>query len=450
MKQKTKILAMLVFITMLLASCGTGTVNPVTTEEEGTATEEKSDEENAAEPKDVESVEEGTIRLWHIHTAETRKNPIEEGLKRFENANPGVKVEVEILENDPYKTKLKTVMGSGDAPDIFHSWGGGWLKSFVDEGLVMDISESIKAWEDNLNPAAIEMTTFDEKIWGSPLFGSSTILYYNKAIFEQYSLAPPETFEELMTICETLKSNNIIPFALGNKSKWPGAQHFVLLSMRMGGADIFQKALDGEVSFTDPVFVKAGEMIQDMVDKGYFPEGSNGINYDTGGSRMMFYTGQAAMIVQTSGFISSCKSEDEDFYNEKLGIALYPVVDDGSGKSTDILSGTNSFSISSGVTLQDSAVKLLEFLSTDQQLQEEIAAGGSLPARIDVDMSALPILESAAKQLQEATYLQNFIDQTLSPELSEMHKDTCQGLFGKTLTPQEAADEMQKLYDSMS
>ena len=116
-----------------------------------------------------------------------------------------------------------------------------------------------------------------------------------------------------MAVCETLKSKGVIPFALGNKSKWPGAQHFVHLSMRLGGGDIFQRALDGKVKFTDPSFIKAGEMLQSMVDKGYFPAGVNGINYDTGGSRMMFYTEQCGMILQTSGFLSNCKAENAGF-----------------------------------------------------------------------------------------------------------------------------------------
>ena len=78
----------------------------------------------------IAAAEDVTLQFWHIHTNETRKVPIENAVARFEEANPGVKVEITVLENDPYKTKLRTVMGSGDAPDVFHSWGGGWLKAF--------------------------------------------------------------------------------------------------------------------------------------------------------------------------------------------------------------------------------------------------------------------------------------------------------------------------------
>ena len=252
--------------------------------------------------------------------------------------NPGVKVVVSIYENDPYKTKLKTVSGS-DFPDVFHSWGGGWLKSFVDAGYVADMTQESAAWKDKLNPAAFDFNKFNGKVYGTPYINSSTILYYNKAIFDRLGLKVPATYGELMAVCDKLVANKIIPFAVGNKSQWPGAQYFVLLSMRMGGPDIFQKAMNKEVKFTDPVFVKAGEMLQEWVKKGYIPAGDNGINYDTGGSRMMFYTEQCAMMVQTSGFVATCKSENLDFYNTKLGLALFPIVEGGKGKATDILSG---------------------------------------------------------------------------------------------------------------
>ncbi|MDR2482546.1 MAG: extracellular solute-binding protein, partial [Treponema sp.] len=284
------------------------------------------------------------LNLWHIQTQEGSKNAIENAAKRFEAANPGVKVIVSVYENDPYKTKIKTVTGD-EFPDVFHSWGGGWLKSFVDAGLVLDITGAAKAWGSKVSADALRFNTFGGKLYGSPYANTSTPLYYNKTLFEKYNLKFPETWTEMERVCDTFIKNGVIPFALGNRSKWPGAQHFVYLSMRLGGPDIFQRALDKEVRFTDPAFIKAGDMLLDMVKKGWFPAGVNGINYDTGGSRMMFYTEQCAMIVQTSGFLTACKGENPDFYNTKLAVGLYPAIESGLGKNTDLLAGENAFSV---------------------------------------------------------------------------------------------------------
>nr|WP_321306597.1 extracellular solute-binding protein [uncultured Sphaerochaeta sp.] len=390
-----------------------------------------------------------TLELWHIQVNETAKKPIEDAVRRFEVENPGVKVNISVIEANPYKTKLKTVTGE-DFPDVFHSWGGSWLQSFVDAGMVADITEASKEWSDQVSESAFALNVFDGKVYGSPYMNSSTIMYYNKALFKKYNLTPPKTFSELEQVCETFKNNGIIPFALANQAKWPGAQHFVLLSMRLGGPDIFKRAIDGEVKFTDDVFVKAGNMLVDMVDKGYFPEGVNGIDYNTGGSRVMFYAEQAAMIVQTSNMLSIVKSENPAFYQDKLGVMLYPSIERGKGKATDLLAGENAFSVSAYAEDKKLAAKLVGYLSTDIQLMEEYAKGGAIGAsKFTPVPDDDPLLQDAMGQIANATFIQNFIDQTLAPELSNTHKDTVQALYGGTMTSVEAAKTMQKIADGL-
>ncbi|MDR0561471.1 MAG: extracellular solute-binding protein [Spirochaetaceae bacterium] len=387
-----------------------------------------------------------TLNLWHIYNDQGRGVPIEKAVRRFEAANPGVKVAISTYANDPYKTKLKTVSGS-DFPDVFHSWGGGWLKSFVDAGLVADITAEANAMSGQLNQTMVNLSRFNGKVYGVPYTGGGTILFYNKDIFARFNLQPPKTFADLENICQTLLANNITPFALANKTKWPGAQHFVLVSMRLGGADVFQQANDKKIAFTDNTFIRAGQMVQDMVDKGWFPAGANGLDWDTGQSRMLMYTEQCAMIVQTTGFLGTCRSENPDFYAKKVGLALYPAVDGGKGKATDILGGANAFSVSASAKNRDLAAKLALFLATDTELQQEFLNNGVVAAKPDIQTQDALVRE-ALKQLADASFLQNYIDQTLSPELAEVHKDTTQGLYGKTLTPQQAADAMQKAFDA--
>jgi raffinose/stachyose/melibiose transport system substrate-binding protein len=385
-----------------------------------------------------------TLNLWHIGTQETRKAAIDNAARRFEEATPGVKISVSVYENDPYKTKLKTV-SDDEFPDVFHSWGGGWLKSFVDAGLVYDVTEPSKSWIGKVGAEYQKLSMFDGKVYGSPYNIGATPLYYNKALFERFGLSFPQTWSEMEKVCETFLANGIIPFALGNRSKWPGAQHFVLLSMRLGGPDIFQQALDGKTNFVDPVFIQAGEMLKNMIDKGWFPDGVNGINYDTGGSRMMFYTEQCAMIVQTTGFVAACKSENLDFYNNKLAIGSYPAIAGTPGKNTDVLGGANSFSVAASSKNKEMATKLIEFLATDERFQRDMVESGTLSALQGITTND-PVVNNLISFSEKATFMQNYIDQTLSPVMGEVHKDTVQAIFGGTMTARQAAEEMQKAF----
>jgi raffinose/stachyose/melibiose transport system substrate-binding protein len=386
-----------------------------------------------------------TLNVWHIWEDESRGKQIEAFCKQFEAQNPGVKVVISTAPNDPYKTKLKTVTGD-DFPDLFISWGGGWLKSFVDAGYVADITAEANAVAGQLNTSLVDLNRFDGKIYGIPFTAGTTILYYNKAIFAKYNLQPPQTWADMERVCQTLIANGVIPFAEANKTMWPGAQHFVLLSMRLGGGDIFTKAQNKEVKFTDPVFIKAGETLIELVNKGWYPAGVNGLDWDTGQSRIMLYTEQAAMLISTGGFISNCRNENKDFYDNKLGITLYPSIEGGKGINTDILAGNNSFSVSAKSKNPAMAKKLAIALGTGS-IQQDMIGFGVLAAKPGVNITDVHV-KTALDQLSKASYLQNYVDQTLSPELAEVHKATTQALFGKTMTPQQAAETMQRAFDS--
>lgn len=386
-----------------------------------------------------------TITFWHIQTGDNRRIPIENAARRFEQANPGVKIAIETYTNDAYKTKLKTVTGS-DFPNVFHSWAGGWLKDFIDAGLVADITQEVQPIASLVGPANYNFASYDGKIYGMLYAGTSTVLYYNKDLFAKYNLQFPKTISELDNVAKVFLANGISPFVTANMSRWPGAQYFVLLSMRIGGPDVFQRAVDGKIKFTDDAFIKAGNELLRQINAGYFPAGVNGLSSDQGQDRMMFYQEKAAMMVMTSGTISSIQNENPDFFNTKLGIALYPAVDGAPGKTTDLLAGGNVISVASNAN-KAIASKFLNFICTDQQLQQELLGTGSIPIRQGLTTDN-KIVQDLLGQVASASYLQNYIDQTLPAELSQMHLDTTQALFGQTMTSQQAAEAMQKVADA--
>ncbi|WP_094546185.1 extracellular solute-binding protein [Petroclostridium xylanilyticum] len=440
MKKFVSILLAVVMV-ISLSACGTSNKPADQSKEQSKAEEKKATEDNkpAAEKK--------KISLWHIQVAKSTGEVVNDAVARFMKDNPDVEVENVASENDPYKTKLKVAMGSGNPPDVFHSWGGGWLEAFVKEGMVEDITADLDkgGWRDTFYQAYLDMAKFNGKNYGVPAEMSSVLVYYNKELFKKYNIEVPKTYEEFKKAIKTLKDNNIIPIAIGNKSRWPGALTFIYLSMRIGGYDVFQNAYQRKPGFTfeDPSFIEAGKKIQELVDMGAYPEGMNGINYDTGGSRMLIYTGKAAMIIQTSGFLSFAKSEAPDFFNNNLGFFPFPAVEGGKGDPTDIVGGVNAYSVSSKTKHRDAAVTLLKYLSdkTYGQMMTDNAARLSPVHGIEIKD---PMQKELAAILSKAKHVQLYYDQFLPPELGELHKDTTQALFGKTITPEEAAKKMEE------
>ena len=379
------------------------------------------------------------LTLWHISTGGA-KDTIENAVARFEENNPNVKVEVVQQENDPYKTKLSVAMGGGTPPDVFHSWGGGWLQNFVGADQVKEITRDVEA--DKFLEAGLSTTTFEEKIYGVPLGMSVVPIWYNKDIFEKYDLEEPKTYDELISIIETLKSKDIVPFGLANQTKWPGAMYLMYLAERIGGPDLFDEAYNRERGFDDKAYIEAGQKVQDLVNIGAFPNGMNGMDYDSGQSRQLMYTDKAAMMVQVSNFLNNVRDEYPEF-EDKLGFFLFPKIEGGKGETNHLVGGVSpAFSVSKKSGNQDLAVELMKELTSEETANEYVDHAGGISAVKGVKYED-ELVGEISKVLEESNFMQTFYDQSLPPELATVHLDTTQALFGLSITPEEAAEKVE-------
>jgi len=387
------------------------------------------------------------IVLWHIQTADAAKKVIENSVARFEKANPDVDVEIVVLQNDPYKTKLKIAMGAGNPPDIFISWGGGPLYEYIKGGKVKDLTSYMNTnnYKNRFLDAALSMVTFDKKIWAVPIENVAVaVVLYNKKLFNDNKIAVPQTYDQLLDVVKQLRKKGIIPFALANKTKWPGSMYYMYLVDRLGGPDVFEKAaLRKGGSFEDPVFIKAGQMLQELVKAGAFSEGYNGLDYDTGQARMLLYSGKAAMQLMGSWELSTIKNENKDFY-KNLDIFPFPKIKDGKGNPNNVVGtvGDNFYSISSKCKYPQEAFKVLQYMIDDASVKERVEIGRIPPVK-NVKLSE-PLLQKLNAMLAKAPHVQLWYDQYLPPEMGEVHKDTCQAMFGLTMKPEEAAKKMEQ------
>ena len=61
-----------------------------------------------------------------------------------------------------------------------------------------------------------------------------SVIFYNTEIFNKLNLEVPATWEELDAVCASLKDAGYVPFALGNKNKWPGLLEYTCLLYTSG------------------------------------------------------------------------------------------------------------------------------------------------------------------------------------------------------------------------
>lgn len=430
---------MLILILLVFAACGptdsSGTNDTPSDDTGGDTNTEDNSEEAEGNGEQV------TLTLWHIETGPSEQ-AIESAVERFEENNPNVTVEVSQQENDPYKSQLSVAMGGGNPPDVFHSWGGGWLKQFVDSDQVMDITDSVDA--SLYNEAALSVSTFDEQIYGTPVSMDVVPVFYNKDIFEEYGLEEPETYNDLLEIIQTLTDNDVTPFALANQTKWTGSFYLMYLAERIGGPELFNEAFERSGrTFDDEAYIEAGHKLQELVDMGAFPEGVNGMNYDTGQSRQMLYTESAAMMTMGGWLVNNIRDEMPEF-EEKLGFFLFPSIEGGEGAKNHVVGGVSPvFSVAQQTEHPELAVELVNELSSLETATDMSNNAGSISALNGVEYDD-PYIEEMSEVLETSEAMQTYYDQTLPPELAQVHLDTTQALFGLSITPEEAMGEVEE------
>jgi multiple sugar transport system substrate-binding protein len=210
-----------------------------------------------------------------------------------------------------YQTNIQQSLSSNTAPPLFTWWTGTQLKELVKNDLVEDLTDQWDKYysKNGVNKEIAKSLTIDGKIYGVPLNIIYNGVYYNKEIFDKYGLKEPQTFDEFLALCDTLKKNGVTPIGIG--TTW---QSFIWPQVLMGSMDpnLYDEWTSGKVKFTDDqvkeVFYQWTEMIKD----GYFSKQQQEQQKD-------FANGKVAMIYNATNLLAS--------FNEDFGMKTGEKVD---------------------------------------------------------------------------------------------------------------------------
>ncbi|MBX6763814.1 MAG: extracellular solute-binding protein [Rubrobacteraceae bacterium] len=392
-----------------------------------------------------------SVTIWDISTGDQQKL-IKNTVARFDSTHKDISVSVQFFQNDPYKNKLRTAMGAGNPPDIFFGWGGGILKSYVDAGKVYALPQgSIDT--NKFFPSVMRPVTFNGKVYGVPMLGTQPVLfYYNKEIFGKYNLKPPKTWSELLSIVKTLSQKGITPISLAGQNKWPDLMYEEYLVNRIGGPKPFQNVLDKKPkAWSDPAFIKANTMIQQLVSMKAFPSNFASLNYDTGQSTQLLYTGKAAMQLMGAWDYQAILSNAPQFIKSgKLGWFPFPKVEGGKGNPQNVAGNlTNYYSVTQASKAKKAATTFLDKgIMNDYEINGLIKIGLVPPVKgiqsklkQQKDSDWLLFVYDLA---QNAPYYDLSWDQALPARAAQALLTNLDLLFLKKITPQQFSKNMNK------
>lgn len=221
----------------------------------------------------------------------------------------------------------------GNPPDVMLANYNYEVARFVQRCALTDLSDTDAAStiRDDLGPLMDQYGSCEGRTSALPYSVMAASVIYNKEIFEEQGLEVPQTWDELIAVCDRLREAGIDPFYATFKDDWTVAQGWYDYTAG-GSVDVidFFDALategtdvgpDSEVSFQKD-FAEPMERMMQLADE-YTNEDAASRAYGDG--NLAFAKGEAAMYLQGPWAFSEIAKTAPDL---DLGTFPLPMTDD--------------------------------------------------------------------------------------------------------------------------
>lgn len=431
--KKAVLLGLIAVLTLFTAACGNN--NAASNSKNGSSGEE-------------ETI---TLNMMHPWTSPNVDNEVYKArIAEFEKQHPNIVIKQDGVPSAQYKTKLRTLAAANNLSDINVVWPGADLAPLVAGSLVEPINHLMENWTSILPEAALSGFNVDGQQYAIPTKQNFVdIIYYNKEMFAQVGYDQfPETYDQFIDAVTKLKAAGITPISLGNKEQWPLQSSYIsIIGDRFTGSDFLPAVLEGKAKFTDPEFVKALGVIEELSKLDAFNTDAN--NMDSVQAQDYFIQGKAAMHISSATVDGRVRINNEE--GDKFGIALFPSVEGGRGepkKSAGVLQ--YGIAIKSGLDekKKQAAEEFLKFFVNEDLYKELIRNGVVVPAKVEIPEDASPYLKEMLALTGNGT--SPVFDSLIPTQVVDVLQNGLQALMMDHTTPEKLAADVQEALDNMN
>lgn len=368
--------------------------------------------------------------------------------KKFEEENPGVKVEFTVVSDQSAAHQtFKAAASTDSGPDIANLWSGQSI--FAMEDVLMDISgyipkedkELILGWE-TVSPGFKEGGT----VLGYPVSGNEVFgLLFNREILREAGLDfdnnLPKTLDDFVEAMGKIKDAGYLPIAAGDEG-WGAGYFFGFAScwaQQEGSARVASDST-GETKFSEDEALKESyRFANELYTKGYINE-----DYLTSPDyNELFLNGEAAMLINGNHMVATA---GETLGLDNVGFCGFPDVSETAvNKNTCIGGPGQCMVVSKQCKNPELAVKFLSFLDNKENHIDLLKSLSKLPLRTDITLEEVGMADALVyreivKLSENYTY---WADNSMVPEVNaEMQK-----LGGLVITGKMDIAEMTEKLD---
>lgn len=324
----------------------------------------------------------------------------------------------EVPEGSSGNELIFAKMQSGEVPDILWWQGAKTSATEIGEDLFVELSGD---WVNDYNASILESPnqTYNGKLICAP-FGDVTVfgMCYNKKVFADNQIEIPQTWDEMMAACETLKAAGVTPMYVSGTTDNEWTLQIIPIDARLKQESIVPGSMDSlnshEKLWTDMEYMQLTfDRMKEMKDKGYIQDTFLSDSYADAQEALL--TGSAAMYSQATWIYAELTKLAES-QEELENIGFFPIPATEAKDSIAYTETPTGFVVPKEGKKVDLAVQIVGELVTKEAMTEYYKMHQGIPAvnGVDVKLTSIPADVSALIEAGKTSTLPNTIYSTPS------------------------------------
>ncbi|BEM14048.1 sugar ABC transporter substrate-binding protein [Serratia marcescens] len=286
--------------------------------------------------------------------------------KRFEQANPDIKIEIELTPSAQYFVKLDSAAAGGVAPDIF------WINmpyfvQYAKNGIMEPLAPYIKDSGlklDDVVASSVKAYQYDGQQMAIPRDVDSIAVWYNKKLFDQAGVSYPTSdwsWDDLKNKATALKSGlKGAAFPLVMDLSIDGQDSYMNLLFQNGNHIVPKDGQPTDIANDKSIWVY--QQLQGMMKDGLMPSAQQMSEVKT---ENIFQSNRAAMVY--AGSWLAAPFANNPLINDHIGVVMMPKIERQSGVAHSL-----AFAMSAKSAHKQAAWKYIAFMSSEAS-QAELA-----------------------------------------------------------------------------
>ncbi len=268
---------------------------------------------------------------------------------------------------------IKTAFAGGEAIDLTVYWPN-QIGTFVEADMVLDLTpylDADPAWKNRWLDGALDIGTYNDKIYGVPSDSVYPMFLANKSIFAEAGLEVKEhyTWDEFEAVLAQLDANTDA-FPLSVNMQWGTWLVRNGLLQIWDDEDELRSFIAGDVSFLDPRVKAMFENVKGLYDNNYLYPGESALVATRDQTLAAFVQGKAALLATVNSLAQGDANAIGDSF--EVAVVSWPAMNENMDY---VLGGAAGWFIPSNTKQPDLAVDMLKYITSKESIQLMVDAG---------------------------------------------------------------------------